>query len=114
VFRFSKNFEHADRGGIHFYYKRKLSIYNFTVFVMGNNIGTCFVWDETVGGRGCNEVGSCLIKWIEEQAAKGVKEISLISDICAGQNRNRYVFGACKKTWSVLPTYVPGGRPHTK
>jgi hypothetical protein len=76
------------------YYKRKLSIYNFTVFDMGSNIGTCFVWDETVGGRGCNEVGSCLINWMEEHVAKGAKEFSFFSDNCAGQNRNRFVFGA--------------------
>jgi hypothetical protein len=76
------------------YYKRKVSIYNFTVFEMGDSIGTCFVWDETIAGRGCNEVGSCLMNRMEGHVAKGVTEFALFSDNCAGQNRNRFVFGA--------------------
>ena len=34
------------------YYKRKLSVYNFTVYSLGDGKGTCFIWDETEGGGG--------------------------------------------------------------
>ncbi|KAH9627837.1 hypothetical protein HF086_001733 [Spodoptera exigua] len=40
-----------------FYYKRKLSAYNFTVFNMGQKKAVCYMWDETVAKRGANEVG---------------------------------------------------------
>ncbi|KAG5874708.1 hypothetical protein JTB14_035104 [Gonioctena quinquepunctata] len=32
-----------------FYYKRKLAVYNFTIFDLGENEGECYVWDETIG-----------------------------------------------------------------
>jgi hypothetical protein len=93
------------------YYKRKLAVYNFTIFDVGSNVGTCFVWDESLAKRGSNEVGSCVMNWMTEKASEGVKQVrvlkivfllftlffkqvTLFSDNCAGQNRNRYIFGA--------------------
>ncbi|ESO90015.1 hypothetical protein LOTGIDRAFT_175845 [Lottia gigantea] len=39
-------------GDAQIYYKRKLSVYNFTVYENHTANGHCFVWDETEGGRG--------------------------------------------------------------
>lgn len=50
------------------------------------------MWDETVAKRGANEVGSCLLDYIENFATQGAEEFRFWSDNCAGQNRNRFVF----------------------
>ena len=76
-----------------FYYKRKLSCLDFTIFDMGRKKAYCYMWDETVAKRGANEVGSCLLDFIEQNVRMyNVKEFRFWSDNCAGQNRNRFVY----------------------
>lgn len=52
------------------------------------------MWHESVAKRGCNEIGSCLLKWIERKKKENenIKEFIFFSDNCSGQNRNRYIF----------------------
>ena len=49
------------------------------------------VWPETVAGRRSNESMSCLLQYMKLMASAGVNTISLYSDKCSGQNRNRYI-----------------------
>jgi len=74
-----------------FYYHRKLSVYNFTVYDLGTGDGSCYVWPEVVAQRGANEIASCLMDYIESRAAQGTNMFELFSDNCGGQNRNRFV-----------------------
>ena len=72
------------------YYKRQLAVYNLTIFEttkQGGNQGHCFIWNETIAGRGAQEVGSCLWKLIDN-LPQTIKDIRLYSDSCGGQNRN--------------------------
>lgn len=46
------------------------------------------MWVEEESGRGAQEVGSCLIKYILERVDNNVKRLILWSDSCGGQNRN--------------------------
>lgn len=75
-----------------FYYKRKLSLYNFTVFNLGSRKGYCFSWHQQTARRGANEIASCVYKFIEETVVEGIKDYRFWSDNCGGQNRNRIVF----------------------
>ncbi|XP_037300938.1 uncharacterized protein LOC119191153, partial [Manduca sexta] len=75
-----------------FYYKRKLSLYNFTIFNMGSHQGYCFSWHQQTAKRGANEISSCVFKFIEDTVGEGVKDYRFWSDNCGGQNRNRIVF----------------------
>jgi hypothetical protein len=100
-----------------FYYKRKLSCYNFTIFDMGNKKGVCYMWDETVAKRGANEVSSCLLDFIKANVERGYKDFRFWSDNCAGQNRNRivyslYVFAAKKYNISITHRFLEKG--HTQ
>ena len=70
------------------YYKRKLSVYNFTVYSLGDNKGTCFTWDETEGMRGSCEIATCLMIYLQSLPST-VKEVVIYSDCCGGQNRNQ-------------------------
>lgn len=74
-----------------FYYKRKLCVYNFTVYNEATRDGTCYIWSEVDGKRGSSEIGSCVKTFIEGEMQKGYRKIVLWSDNCSGQNRNRYV-----------------------
>lgn len=74
------------------YYKRKLSIFNFTVFNLADKEGTCYMWHEGQGKRGANEVSSCLMKFISKHKDSGTNEFRFWSDNCVGQNRNRIVY----------------------
>lgn len=90
------------------YYMRKLSIYNFTIFSLGNNVGSCHLWNQTVAGRGSNDMSSILWKYIREKVSQGVKEFYLYSDECGGQNRNQAVLSMLTKAsidFSINITY---------
>lgn len=73
-----------------FYDKSKLNIYNFTIYDLKTNDCECYVWEEANGHRGVNELGTCLLKYFEEIAAKNA-EFIFYSDNCAGQNKNKYI-----------------------
>lgn len=73
------------------YYSRKLRVFNLTVYesAIPNN-AYCFTWNEINGKRGSSEIGTALLNWIQT-LPKHVKEISVFSDTCGGQNRNQHV-----------------------
>lgn len=78
------------------YYKRCLSTYNLSFYNLGDKTGTCYIWDETNGGRGSCEIGTCLLSNINSLTEKSphVKEVTYYSDTCGGQNRNQFVASA--------------------
>ncbi|CAH1645619.1 unnamed protein product [Spodoptera littoralis] len=97
------------------YYKRKLTVFNFTVYEMGSRVAKCYVWDESTAKRGANEVSSCLYNYIKEHHQKGIKIFNFWSDNCGGQNRNRIVFAAylrAAKAFQVTHKYFEKG--HTQ
>ncbi|XP_071480067.1 uncharacterized protein [Diadema antillarum] len=75
------------------YYKRKLSSYNLTFYNQANSDVLCFLWSEVQGNRGSCEVGSCLIHLLQA-LPDTVTHVTLYSDCCGGQNRNKFVSAA--------------------
>ena len=71
------------------YYKRKLNMYNLTVYDYRNGQGYFNVWAETTAMRGSNEIASCVYRYLERITKEGVKKVTLFSDSCGGQNRNK-------------------------
>lgn len=76
------------------FYKRRLSVYNFTVFNVITKQGDCFIWHEGQGGRGSCEMASFLFKYLGS-LPKDVEEVRCFSDRCGGQNLNKYMFTMC-------------------
>ena len=74
------------------YYKRKLSLYNFTLYNLVTREVLCNVWNETIAGKGSNEFCSCLWFYLRELSAKGKKYIKFVSDNCSYQNKNKHLF----------------------
>ena len=46
-----------------------------------------YVWDETVGSRGSQEISACITKHIQSRCSNA-KHVVMYSDTCTGQNRN--------------------------
>ncbi|KAI4455546.1 dna-directed rna polymerases i ii and iii subunit rpabc2 [Holotrichia oblita] len=73
------------------YYSRKLCGYNLTICEGAPpNNAYCFTWTEVNGARGSLEIGTCLYLYLKA-LPEHVKEVSLFSDTCGGQNRNQNV-----------------------
>jgi len=79
-------------GNSEIYYKRKLSDSNFTIYDNMAN-GECFLWDETCGGKGCNQIASCLFKYIKSLPNE-IKHLVIWADTCSAQNRNQFLNAA--------------------
>ena len=62
---------------------------NLCVYSLGNRAGTCYLWNEVDGGRGSNEIGTCMNTYIN-CLPPTTKHVILYSDACGGQNRNRF------------------------
>lgn len=60
--------------------------------------------DETVGGRGGNEISSCLITWALHYLPKDVEEITIWTDNYGGQNRNATLYSAYMWLLSKIPS----------
>ncbi|KAL4103302.1 hypothetical protein QTP88_018679 [Uroleucon formosanum] len=70
------------------FYKRLLSTFNLTIRDCSENEGTeCYMWHKAIGGRGSNEIASCLYQKILN-LLNNVTHIITYSDTCGGQNRN--------------------------
>ena len=70
------------------YYKRQLNFFNLGIAVGSTGKGIFNVWLEYEAGRGTQEVGSCLRKFIINNIKAPVTKLNLWSDSCGGQNRS--------------------------
>lgn len=67
------------------FYLRKLWTLNLTIHDDTLNKATCVLWDETKGGRGGNEIASCVLKWalqLKETESDIIEELTIWSDNC--------------------------------
>lgn len=80
------------------FYKRKYAVYNLTIYEVAAKQGHAFLWDETNGNRGSNEIATCVLKFILSLPTE-TKHLILYSDSCPGQNRNAVI--ACMLQYSL-------------
>ncbi len=74
------------------YYSRKLSVLNFTIFDSKEN-GICYLWPEIEGKKGSSEIGTCLLKYLQNLPNE-VERVIFYADTCGGQNRNQHIVAA--------------------
>lgn len=69
------------------YYKRKLSVHNFTLYNLATKDTVCYTWHEGQGGLEADEFATIVINYLESLSSD-VKEVIFWSDGCTYQNRN--------------------------
>ncbi|KAF2901568.1 hypothetical protein ILUMI_04625 [Ignelater luminosus] len=80
------------------YYSRKYVYFNKTVYESGTREGFCYVWEQSDGNRGCNEIYTIIHKYLQDVDSRGgITDIPLYCDRCARQNRNRAVLSMLYK-----------------
>lgn len=84
------------------FYLRKLSVYNLTIYNLGNQDVLCDLWDETQGKRGANEISSCIYNYILQH--NNIKEVKMMSDGCGGQQKNSIFAEMCVSLLKTHPT----------
>ena len=70
------------------FYKRRLSVFNFTFYNIFDKNCFCYTWSETESKRGSSEIATCVYNALQFYDSKGMKVASLYSDGCSGQNKN--------------------------
>ena len=71
-----------------FYYVSKISCYNLSVYDLKSDGKLCYLWDQTKGARGSDEIGSCILNTLRN-VEQGIEEVVIWADTCTGQNRNK-------------------------
>ncbi|KAJ1530184.1 hypothetical protein ONE63_005113 [Megalurothrips usitatus] len=100
-----------------FFYKRKVSCYNFSIFVSGEQKGFAYVWDQTEAKRGSAEITSCLWDFISKKVESGIKVFRIYSDNCSAQNKNQflfsmYVMASIRYSIKIIHRYLEPGHTH--
>ena len=72
------------------YYTRKLWLYNLCIYDVKRKRPHLFLWVESEGGRGADDICSCIHKWLEIHA-NGRKKLKIYADNCAAQNKNKTI-----------------------
>ena len=75
------------------YYKRKLSVHNFTIYDLASKDGQCYLWHEGNGGLDSDEFASMVVDYLKH-VPDTVTCVTLWSDGCTYQNRNSTVSSA--------------------
>lgn len=79
-----------------FYYKNKINRYNLTVTELQSDYAACFFGIKVKEVEGSIEIGSCVLKYLEEKGNTNNNhnlEIVLYWDNCCGQQKNKFING---------------------
>lgn len=70
------------------FYKRQVWSYNFCIYSGKTGQSYFFMYDESVGKKGQNEVISFLNYYLENLLHQGIQTLYLFADNCSSQNKN--------------------------
>lgn len=73
-------------------------MFNLTVYEVASKQGHAFLWNETNGQRGSNEIATCISRLISS-LPKETKQLLLYSDSCPVENNNAII--ACMLQYAL-------------
>ena len=71
------------------YYMHTLNCYNLSIYNLGSQSATCYIWSEVDAKRGACEIGSVLHLQLLSLPGN-IKHVILYSNACSGQSRNQF------------------------
>lgn len=71
------------------FYKRQIWCYNFCINSAKSGKSYFFMYNESIGNKGQNEVISCLHYYLKNVLSKKINKLYLFSDNCSAQNKNK-------------------------
>nr|XP_023012891.1 uncharacterized protein LOC111502940 [Leptinotarsa decemlineata] len=74
------------------YYKRQLSIYLFNIHTLSTSESVFYVYPESIGKKGSDDICSLLFNFLYNQLDPQVRKLEIFCDSCGGQNKNYTVF----------------------
>ncbi|KAJ8873388.1 hypothetical protein PR048_027024 [Dryococelus australis] len=84
------------------FYKRRLSVYNLTIYDVTTRKAVNHMWHVSVAGRGSiEEVASCLFEFMKNSSVNA-QECVLMFDTCGGKHRNAILATMCLYVVQVL------------
>ncbi|CAK1598252.1 unnamed protein product [Parnassius mnemosyne] len=87
-----------------FYYKSKINCFNFTISELRKDHTECYFWTEVEGQRGVNEIGTCVLKYLEKMSSLHPdSDFIFYSDNCCGQQKNQFMFSLYLYALKNLP-----------
>lgn len=89
---FAKNLPTPNISTNDVYYKRQLSVYSFNIHVLSSNQSIFYMYPETTGRKGSDEVCSLLHHFIYNFLDDKVRHLEIFCDSCGGQNKNYTLF----------------------
>lgn len=98
------------------FYKSRLVMFNLTFFLSNNKQGYCYTWTQVEGWRGGNDIATAIGIFMREHMRR-FQTVTLWSDSCPSQNKNRQVVSSMCQVSSEtgqqihLKYFEPG---HTK
>ncbi|XP_054284123.1 uncharacterized protein LOC129001018 [Macrosteles quadrilineatus] len=101
------------------YYKRQLSVYAFNVHVLSDARSVFYMYPQTEGGKGSDEVCTFVHHFVYNYLDENVKHLRIFADSCAGQQKNftffRFLFNLVNyenKLESVTVTFPIRGHSY--
>ncbi|KAE8884544.1 hypothetical protein PF003_g31435 [Phytophthora fragariae] len=74
------------------YFLSLVIVYLFGIYYANKNIQYNYVYEESVAGKGTDEVNSMLFHFIQKiVVANGHQKLTIYADNCGGQNKNNFV-----------------------
>nr|CAI5848995.1 unnamed protein product [Callosobruchus analis] len=77
------------------FYKRRLSVFNLTIYDLGSRNCFCFTWHEAASGRGASDIATAAFKTLNKyDEDRKIRSAQLFADGCGGQNKNSIMTAA--------------------
>lgn len=70
------------------------------MYEINNKTGHCYLWNESLGGKGCDEVGTCILRLLKDYCVG--KHVIFYTDNCSAQNKNKYLMSLYHYAIKVL------------
>lgn len=73
------------------YYSQQVACCNLGIHDSVTGNGCMCLWSENFGGRGSQEISSCIYEYLTTTNLRGKKKLICWSDNCGGQNKNQFM-----------------------